>query len=105
MKSFTESDLSTMREMRKSGSSMREIAEAVGRTQKSVQNRIYNTEAKERKQLKAKGAQPKRAYKLRKYKAASETVLPAAPTTNKKPLIVFVGDHSEVTAAIKELFS
>lgn len=102
-KMFTEDDLTTMQKMRGEGAKMQAIADAVGKTKKSVQNKIYGLAREGKFKLKP-GPKTKRAYKLRKFKAASEEILPAAQP-NKKPLIVMVGDHSEITAAIKELFS
>ncbi len=97
---FSDDELKTLKQMRAAGKGPREIAEAIGKTNQQVSNKI------QRMMRKIEPVKTvKKAYKLKKFKTktAGEVVLPVAQ--HKKPMIVFVGEAGEITVAIKELFS
>lgn len=102
MKAYTESDINKIQEMKASGKhTWGDIAKAIGRSEKSVTQKYYNT----KREVAAANVEvkEKRKYAKRKDKQVPAVAVAAAPTT--KPMIAFVGTPAEITAAIHGLFS
>jgi IS30 family transposase len=93
-KTWSDEDLNKLKEMKREGFSIREIAEDLGRTKTAVAQRLTKINGD-------KG--PKRKYTKRNL--AHKGLAPSAPTPVARPMLALVGTHSEITNAIKELFS
>jgi transposase len=99
MGKYSEAENSAIVEKRAQGMSWADIAKDLGRSHKAVQLHYYKIKGR----MGIRRGRPT-GSKTKKPRAILAPVM-APVSVTKKPMIAFVGEHSDITAAIKELFS
>ena len=91
--SYSDKEREYLIQSRKDGVGYKEIAEKLGRTRGAVAAYHKYITKKNRKK-----PGPKRRVK---------DFMPSAPTitATKRPMVAFIGEHTEIVAAIRELFT